>query len=478
MPGTGSVSDAGASPDRAGAGAVAAPVPPSPSAEAGWTRAAPRAGPWRARTPPARGALRRLRLQLTAWYVGTFALILFVLGSALFATIAHVIAADLDASLHAAARAVAQAAQIREVEAISAKGAAVDAVEELTIPGRSLYLFDSTGTPLMPRGASDPVVATARRAATAGVADHHFEEATGGAGTARRDLQAHAERFTLRSGRRYVAAVVADRVELEDRYATLIAALAGAAVAGLLLVAAGGWFLAGKATEPVERTLAHMRQFMADAAHQLRTPVAVLRSRADVALQRERDPAAYVEALTAVGLEAERIGGIVDDLLTLARADAGERPIVRARVYLDDVALDAVDGVRILAERRGVEVAVPEFEEAAVDADPSLLRQLVVIVLDNAIKFTPTGGRVSLRVRADDGRATLAVEDTGVGIPPDELPHVFDRFYRGGGARAGGDGAGLGLSIARWIAEAHGGTIEIASAVAQGTRVVIRLPRG
>lgn len=142
------------------------------------------------------------------------------------------------------------------------------------------------------------------------------------------------------------------------------------------------------------------------------------------------------------------------------------------------MALDAVDGVRILAERRGVEVAVPEFEEAAVDADPSLLRQLVVIVLDNAIKFTPTGGRVSLRVRADDGRATLAVEDTGVGIPPDELPHVFDRFYRGGGARAGGDGAGLGLSIARWIAEAHGGTIEIASAVAQGTRVVIRLPRG
>jgi signal transduction histidine kinase len=396
-----------------------------------------------------------------------------MLGSALFAVIAHQIAADLDSSLRAATRAIAQAAQIREVEAVSAKGAA-DAVEELTIPGRSLFLFDSTGNPLTPPTAESAVVATARRASATGEAHAHFKRVADG--QTERNLQVYAERFTLRSGRRYAAAAVADRVEIEDRYAALIAALAGGAAIALLFVAAGGWFLAGKSTAPIERTMAHMRQFMADAAHELRTPVAVLRSRAEVALQRERDPAAYVAALAAVGVEAERIGGIVDDLLTLARADAGDRPIVRDRVYLDDVVLDAVDGVRVLADRGGVELAVPEFEEATVEADPVLLRQLIVIVLDNAIKFTRPGGRVSLHVRTEGGRAVLVVEDTGVGIRGDEMPFIFDRFYRGGNARERGDGAGLGLSIARWIADAHGAAVDVVSTPDVGTRVAIRFP--
>ena len=425
-----------------------------------------------------------LRLRLTAWYVGTFALILFTLGVALFAGIAHQLRADLDASLHAATRAIAQAAGIREVEAASAKGPVVDAVVELTIPGRTLFLFDSTGTPLTPPVAESAVVATARIAAALGQADRQYHRRGPASGRSAGEtevnaehLQVHAERFTLRSGNRYVAAAVANRVELEDRFALLIAALAGGAALALLLVAAGGWFLAGKSTAPIERTMAHMRQFMADAAHELRTPVAVLRSRADVALQRERDPAAYVDALTAVGVESERIGRIVDDLLTLARADAGDRPVVRESVYLDDIALEAVDGVRVLAERRGVDLAVPEFEEAAVEADPTLLRQLIVIVLDNAIKFTPAGGRVSLRIRANGGReALLLVEDSGVGISPDELPHIFDRFYRGGDARSREDGAGLGLSIARWIAGEHGASIDVASHVGAGTCVTIHFP--
>ncbi len=438
-------------------------------------RLIPRSG----RAALARRTLLGLRLRLTAWYVGTFALILLMLGTALFAAIAHQIAADLETSLHAATRAIAQAAAIREVEAVSAKGSVVDAVQELTIPGRALYLFDSAGRPLTPAQADSPVTAVARLAAGAveGKADRHFKRKSGEHGE--RDFQVHAERFTLASGNRYVAAAVADRVELEDRYASLIAGLAGGAAAALLLVAAGGWFLAGKSTAPIERAMAQMRQFMADAAHELRTPVAVLRSRAEVALQRERDPGAYAAALAAVGVEAERIGSIVDDLLTLARADAGERPIVRERVYLDDMALDAVDGVRVLAERRGVELAVPEFEEAAVEADPLLLRQLIVIVLDNAIKFTPAGGRVSLRVRAEGGRSALIlVEDTGIGIPAEDLTHIFDRFYRGDDARARGDGAGLGLAIARWIADAHGATIDVVSAPGSGTQVAIRFPTG
>lgn len=444
-----------------------APVP-APHAE---LRADPRAG--RGRAPAPRRALLGLRLRLTAWYVGTFALILLVLGAALFAVIAHQITSDLNTSLRAATRAIEQAAAIREVEAVSAKGTVVDAVQELTIPGRSLFLFDSTGRPLMPPEAASALVAIGRTAAATGSVDRHFKVKV--RGQPDRDFQVHAEPFTLKSGSRYVAAAVADRVELEDRYASLIAAFAGGAALALLLVAAGGWFLAGKSTAPVERTMIQMRRFMADAAHELRTPVAVLRSRAEVALQRERDPAAYTAALAAVGVEAERMGSIVDDLLTLARADAGERPIVRQAVYLDDLALEAVDGVRVLAERRGVELAVPEFEEAAVQGDPLLLRQLIVIVLDNAIKFTPAGGRVSLRVRSQPGRtAVIVVEDTGVGIAPQDLAHIFDRFYRGENARAQGGGAGLGLSIARWIADAHGATIDVTSPTGRGTQVTIR----
>jgi len=424
--------------------------------------------------PAGQGSLRRLRLRLTAWYVGTFALILFLLGATLFAVIAHQMRRELDDSLRAATRAVEQATHIREAEAVSAPGAAMDAVAELTIPGRSLYLFDSSGALLVPRSADRHVSEAASRAALAGdtIDTHYHTQAPND-----RALQVHAESFRVpSSGRRYVAVAVADRVELEDRYAALIATFAGAAVAALLLVAAGGWFLAGKSAEPVERTLAHMRRFMADAAHELRTPVAVLRARAEVALQRERDPAAYGEALQAVGVEAERIGGIVDDLLTLARADAGERPVARERLYLDDVALDAVESARVLAERRGVELIVREFEEAGVEADPVLLRQLVLILLDNAVKFTAPGGRVTLDVRSDGGRGVLAVEDTGVGISADDLPKVFDRFYRGDSARAQAGGAGLGLSIARWIADAHSARIDLTSTSGLGTRVTVRFP--
>jgi signal transduction histidine kinase len=420
-------------------------------------------------------ALLRLRWQMTAWYVGTFALILLVLGTALLGVITHQFKADLDTSLQAATGAVEQAAEVREVEAVSGEAAVDgDAVSELKIPGRSLYLFDSAGALLTPDSAEMQVRETAKLAASSGEADRGFERFPHT--IQKRDLQVHAERFTVRTGRRYVAAAVADRIEVEERYASLIGMVVAAASAALVLVAVGGWFLAGKATEPVERTMAHMRRFMADAAHELRTPVAVLRSRAEVALQQPREPAAYVAALSAVGAESERVGGIVDNLLTLARADAGEWPVVRDRVYLDDLAIDAVDSVRVLAERRGVELSVTEFEEAAVEGDPVLLRQLIVILLDNAVKFTASGGGVSLRVGVDGGRATLLVEDTGVGIPEEELPRIFDRFYRGGGARSQASGAGLGLSIARWIADMHEGTIVVESTVGKGTRTTIRFP--
>ena len=144
-------------------------------------------------------------------------------------------------------------------------------------------------------------------------------------------------------------------------------------------------------------------------------------------------------------------------------------------------ALDAATAARTLAERRGVELEVGDFEEAVALGDPALVHQLLMIVLDNAVKFTPQGGRVQVSAAAPGGQAEVVVEDTGVGIRADQLPHIFERFWRGDPARGrgGGDGAqgaGLGLAIARWIADAHGAQLEVTSEPGKGTRVAIRFP--
>jgi signal transduction histidine kinase len=417
----------------------------------------------------------RLRLRLTAWYAVTFSAILFVFGLSVFTIITTNMARDDETSLHQAVAAIQRAAEIRWSErAIEAKDHVVDALTELNIPGRSLYLFDNAGNMIVPDTADPAVQEAAIEVAQVGALDRHFKKDHDS--SRERKFELHGERFVLGDGKPYVGIAVADRVELEDQYASLIAGLAAAAAAAILMISAVGWFLARKSIEPIEQNLALLRRFVADAAHELRTPVSVLRSRADVTLQRERDPAAYVDALTAVGLESERMGRIVNDLLMLARADAGERAIAPERLYVDDVAVDAVASVRVLAERRGVQLDVRQFEESAAIADPILVRQLLVILLDNAVKFTSPGGEVTLSVRPEEGRATVTVADTGIGIPAGELPRIFDRFYRGDDARRRSDGAGLGLSIAKWIVDAHGAELAIESEVGQGTRVTVRFP--
>jgi len=414
--------------------------------------------------------LDRLRLKLTGWYAGTFSLILLLLGGGLFFVIRGQIARQLDGALEKAVAELKRAAAIREAESVGARGAVVDAVDELHIPDRQLFLLDGTARPVKPPSAEAWVTEAARAALGAGAVDRTVRL------PGERNLRLHAERFTLRGRTTYVGVAVADQLELEDEYAALIGAFGAAAAFGLLLVAAGGYVLVRKSTEPAERSMAHMRRFMADAAHELRTPLTVVRTRAEVALQRDRQASEYVEALRGVASEAGRLGGIVEELLTLARADAGERPLRRETVYLDDLALDAAGAARVVAERQGVTVEMETFEEAAVTGDASLLRQLLETVLDNAVKFTPAGGHVRVGVSSAGSRPTVIVEDTGVGIPPDQLPHVFDRFYRGDAARGRSDGAGLGLAIARWIADAHGAEIAVDSQVGRGTRVTIRFP--
>ena len=409
--------------------------------------------------------LGRLRLRLTAWYVGTLLIILLLIGIGLFATITRRFDADLDESLRAATASVAAAVRDRDVGAGRV---------ELLIPDRQIALFDSGGR-LVLGTSSDWVRAFAMRAAASGPSAEYHRDGP------ERILRGYARPFRAADGRLLVAVAAADEVEVEDKYASVIAVTGGAALFALVLVAIGGWIVARQSSEPVERAIAHMRRFMADAAHELRTPLTVLRSRAEVALQRGREPAEYVEALRAVERESTRVGRIVEDLLILARADAGERPIERRRVFLDDITLEAAESARALAERRGLRLELEDFEEAVVIGDAALLRQLVLILLDNAIKFSRDAGVVRLAIQGTNGAAVLRVSDEGIGIPADQVPHVFDRFYRGDAARTRGatavsEGAGLGLSIAQWIVSEHDAAIRLTSEVGQGTTVVVQFP--
>ena len=415
--------------------------------------------------------LVRLRLRLTIWYVATFGLIILLLGGGLFAVIRYQLSQQLDYSLYSATQELVRAARIREVEAAGARGNVMDAIDELNIPDRILYLFDVHGNPVKPENADDWVRQAAKKAAEKGRVS-----AQGDSPDDKR-LRLHALRFKLASGRELVAVAIADQVELEDRYADLIAAFAGAAFAALVLVAAGGFLLVRESTAPIERSILFMRRFMADAAHELRTPITVLRTRAEVALQQPREAANYVSALQGVEAEARRLGGIVDSLLVLARADAGERPLEREPLFLDDVAMDAVGTAQIVANQKHVGVTVEEFEEAPVDGDAVLIRQLIMILLDNAVKFTDAGGQVRVRISMRQGAPTFIVEDSGIGIKTHELSRVFQRFFRGEVARTRSDGAGLGLSIASWIAREHGAEISLTSEPGKGTKVIVTFPR-
>jgi signal transduction histidine kinase len=411
-------------------------------------------------------SLRGLRLRLTAYYVVTLLIILALVGVGLFATVTARIDSDLDDSLAGAASAMARA--------VSAGGAKIGSIY-LSTPDRSLVLFDSTGHPI---GQSN-IASWLGDLARAALRDNHGTRDQHDDGD--RLLRAFGQPLRTADGRRFVAVAVADEIEIEDKYSALITASVVAALTALVLVALGGWFIAAKSTEPVDRAVGQMRRFMADAAHELRTPLAVIRSRAEVSLQRARPSSEYEETLHGIEAEATRVGRIVEDLLMLARADAGERPIERARVFLDDIVLDTAEAAKALAVRRDLRINVAEFEETPIVADPVLVRQLVMILLDNAIKFSPPGKLVEIRVNASANGPVLRVSDQGSGIPADQLPHVFDRFYRGDAARsravtAASEGAGLGLSIAQWIAEEHGATIRVDSTVGAGTTVVVQFP--
>ena len=236
----------------------------------------------------------------------------------------------------------------------------------------------------------------------------------------------------------------------------------------------------------LERAFEQQRQFMADASHELRTPVAALSSVADVALARaDREPGELREALDVVRSEARRLGRLVDHLMLLARVDAGELPVRPEPLFLEELLQDSARAARGLAATRGVTLIAPAAAEAPFVGDADLLRRLVMILLDNAIKYTPAGGEVRLSLDRDAAAARyhVNVEDTGPGVPAWAADRIFERFFRVDESRTrtpeaggGGAGAGLGLAIARSIVAAHGGTVRLDASGPSGSRFVVTLP--
>jgi signal transduction histidine kinase len=284
-----------------------------------------------------------------------------------------------------------------------------------------------------------------------------------------------------RNDGQWVVQVIGERVSEQRLLSALLSVLVLGGLAALALAIAAGWVYAGRALVPIrgaidrrEAALRRQREFAANASHELRTPLTVIRtSVTDLRRNADQPLAAVGTALDDIDAETTHLAALVDDLLLLARTDAGTMELEQVPVDLADVAVDAAGSLTPMAAERGVAVVADPLP-AVVNGDPLRLRQLVTILVDNAVAHTPAGGSVTVRVRSEGEAAALIVEDTGPGIRPDDLPRVFDRFWRADGAPSGG--TGLGLAIAAWIVERHGGRIEAANRPEGGARFEARIP--
>lgn len=250
----------------------------------------------------------------------------------------------------------------------------------------------------------------------------------------------------------------------------------------MILGYAGGVALAGRSLAPAVQAFERQRRFMADASHELRTPVAIVSGESELMLSRSDRPAEdYRDSMQTIRSEARRMSRVVDDLFLLARIDSGEPVVMPAELYLNDLVHDCVRAIRSLARERGVKVQLmsdPELD-ISMRGDEALLRRAIINLLDNAVKYTAPGGEVVVNVAGEGTGCTVRVTDTGSGIPADLHERVFERFFRGDHSQlksSMGGGAGLGLSIARSIARAHSGSLHIERSGPKGTTVLMWLP--
>jgi signal transduction histidine kinase len=431
--------------------------------------------------------LRRVRLQLVLWSGGITLVLLLVLGGAVY------IAVDRSLSTSGTAQLVSQANQITGGRPGPNQLPEAGFIFGGPGSGTLTMVVNDEGDPVGPGGripSGLPVQDSIDAARQSGHRD--IREATVPIvvnGVSVDGVAPSVNQTPVRvltdpvefRGRQLFLQIVGDRTTEERTLRVLILVLVvGGAVA--LLVASGvGAAYANRALVPIRRSLIgqrealrRQREFAADASHELRTPLTVIRASVDDLERHPKQPVANVgTALTDIRDEVDHLTTMVEDLLLLARSDSGAIELERVSVDLGDVASSGASAMSLLASQRQVTLVVDPVP-AEVQGDAARLRQLVSILVDNALRHAPSGSRVDVRVRTDAGNALLVVEDEGQGIRPEDLPRVFDRFYRAAGAPGGG--TGLGLAIAAWIVERHGGRIAAANRDPRGARFTVQLP--
>jgi heavy metal sensor kinase len=461
--------------------------------------------------------LKSIGARLTFWYTGILCLTLLVLGSLAYGLLTYSLSRDVDAALHGVAQAIAEQAR---------KSGRTPVPPDLDELFRRFFGFSPANpyfemlTPWgRPRSAPHPspplpISPQALQNAMHGVPT--FETLKSAGPYPVRVLIMP----VLTAGQ--VTNVVQVGISLENMYNTLrrfVLIMAALFPLGLLLAGGGGWLLARRALSPVDhmtrsaqrisgehlterlletgtgdeldrlaRTLNEMltrldesfrqvRQFSADASHELQTPLTILKGEIEVALRSGRTPEEYQGVLTSSLEEIERISRLVEGLLLLARADSGVLRMDHKPVAVHELVAEVAAQMQKMADDQGVSLHLEKLTPVTLCGDREQLFRLLLNLMDNAIKYTPAGGRVTVSLHADASQALISVTDTGIGLSEAEQAQIFTRFYRAAQARSqSGGGAGLGLCIAQSIAEAHGGKIQVHSSPGQGSTFTVALP--
>jgi len=427
--------------------------------------------------------VRRVRWRLLAWSGGSTLAVLVLLGSLIYVAVANSLSSAAIDQLRDRARLLEPRVEILTAAPPGLPpGPAFNTIVAAD-PGQAGVSFvggSAAGTFAFVVGPTDAAFPDVRRLFDAQLPNETSVEearATGESielanveGTPVRILS----RLVTVAGEPFVIQVVADRIAEERALAVLLAVLLLGGVVVLAVSLGVGWLYAERALVPIRDALRRQRDFAADASHELRTPLSVVKG-SIAHLRRHADqPVAEVgDALGDIEAETDRLGALVNDLLLLARTDSDALDLAVERTDLGEVALDAAGSLAPLASERNIRIEV-DTEPLPLTGDPGRLRQLVRILVDNAIRHAPQGTVVNVSAHGDHSTMHLRVEDAGAGFRTEDLPRVFDRFWRAPGEHA--TGTGLGLAIAAWIVERHGGAIEASNRPGGGARLEVRLP--
>ncbi len=467
-----------------------------------------------------------VRLRLTLWYVGVLSLILVAFSVAVYVFVERSLYDRLDTGLRSTLESVSAALERQGAAAGTGKEAAVRVLQELRFPNQAIAILDAEGRLLAEKPGTGQVGVRLPPSGAASAGSLRFYSLEERRLDSDDSCRGVVQLRQIPSGNASYLIVVNQPLEpLTDDLELLQEILYITVPLALVLAGFGGWFLARRSLAPVAAmseqaqrisaqnldqrlpitnprdelgllattfnellarlsdSFTQQQQFMADASHELRTPLSAIRTTSAVTLQQEdREKSEYREALTIVEQQARRLSRIVEDMFVLARADAGHPTLQDTEFYLDELVAETTRAAAGLASQKNLQLQVAPLSETPFRGDECLLRQMLWNLLDNAIKYTREGGAVRIALESRETGCAITVTDTGDGIPPEIQPHIFERFYRADEARsrtgnANEGGAGLGLPIARWIAEAHHGRLELQCSNETGSTFLVFLPR-